>query len=228
MHSGSGMLSDLEVIAIHGWAFDRNCWKGWRDLLPANTDFSCYDRGYFSHPFSTGFNGNRRRRILLLHSFGLHICDRELLESADLVAVFGGFRMFHPVTAQFRRRSRLILQRMKQKLPEQPDVVLNEFWRNTYYPVEPPRIDHVNQNVGLLLEDLELLGRSELDIKCIGIAKKFCILHGSKDRIVPKAKGRELFNLLYDRASYLEVKNAGHALPMTHSDQCWSFIKTNI
>ncbi len=217
-----------QVLAWHGWAFDRTCWNPWERLFTDQFSVSLWDRGYWGSPKKVEQEDNANKRILLTHSFGLHLCPNRQLKKADVIVIFGGFREFHPIAAQFRRRSKLILNKMIKSMQEDPEKVLKEFIDNAFEPAEAPQIDFVNFDIAKLLHDLHALNKSTLNIEPLQQAQKICILHGSSDGIVPKTKGRELYNIFRDKASYFEVKNAGHALPFTHMEQCWAFIQPEL
>jgi len=214
-----------EVAAYHGWGFDRYCWEPWRDVIPPDIDLSCFDRGYFGDSESVEFGDYGAARIVFAHSYGLHLCPVQMLSKADLLVVFGGFITFHPHAARYRRRSRLVLREMIRQMEQKPTDVLHEFWKNAYHPQPPPDLEHGQMYKSLLLDDLQNLDESTLDIETLKKPGKICILHGSSDGIVPKAKGRGLYGKFSDQSSYFEVKEAGHALPFTHPDQCWAFLK---
>lgn len=217
-----------EFLAFHGWAFDRHCWDSWKGTVPGGCKFKSFDRGYFNGVQNVNFSENSSARIIFTHSYGLHMCPPELLGRADLLIIFGGFLTFHPQAARFRRRSRLVLQQMIKQFQDTPGAVLKEFWNNTYHPRPAPDFEPDEFNRGRLLNDLRSLNESKLETGSLKMPGKICILHGSRDGIVPKAKGRELYNKFRDKGSYFEVKEAGHALPFTHMEQSWNFIKPKI
>lgn len=222
------MNDNLNVLTWHGWGFDRSCWDCWEQQLSETFTFNKYDRGYRGSPQPVNVNGADNFSIILTHSFGLHLCPDEQLSNADLLVIFGGFREFHPVAAQFKRRSRLVLNNMLQQLQENPQKVLTEFMSNTYKPADPPAINVDEFDIENLYHDLQALNRSSLPIEPLKKARKVCILHGSEDAIVPRVKGRDLYEILQQNASYFELKEAGHALPFTHTEQCWAFIEPEL
>lgn len=222
------MKTKAQLLAWHGWAFDRTCWKPWKNFLTNGITLKLGDRGYWGNPQTPKLKDDNVTNIIFVHSFGLHLCPNEQLKSADVVVIFGGFREFHPVATQFKRRSKLILNKMIQTLQEEPQQVLEEFMENAYKPDKAPDLDESSFNADQLLHDLHTLNQSTLDVEPLKEAQKICILHGSLDAIVPKSKGRELYNIFQENASYFEVKGAGHALPFTHLEQCWAFIKPEI
>ena len=121
-----------------------------------------------------------------------------------------------------------MLRQMIKKFRLEPEEVLKDFYRNS--SMSPERIPELSDEFRdqRMLNDLNVLDEVELNPGMLKSAELICILHGSQDRIVPKSKGRELYTLLRDRARYFEVKEAGHALPFTHLEQCWSFIEPEL
>lgn len=218
------MNDKIEVIAVHGWAFDRTCWSPWKDMIADIGLFKTYDRGYYGDPREVTFLEESSLKILFAHSYGLHLCPADQLEKANLIVIFGGFTTFHPRAAKFKRRSRMVVRQMIQKFQEHPETVLDSFWKNAFYPEQAPGADFEGYKKSLLMEDLQELDRTMLEIKPMKMADKICILHGSKDGIVSKSKGRELYNQVPEKTTYFEIKEAGHALPFTRPEQCMAFI----
>lgn len=223
-------MTKAEAIAFHGWAFDSGCWEPWNQLLnEEQVELECAERGYFgSGRMVPVFSDESKPKVILTHSFGLHLCNKKHLGQANLLVIFNGFFEFHPVAAQYRRRSRMVVQQMIDRLQAQPRKVLEEFYKNTFLPQQPPPVSYGEASVEHLLEDLKRLNSSKADIAGVKKADKICILHGSEDRIVPHTRGRQLYELLGDRCRYFEIQDAGHGLPFTHTEECWQFIKTEI
>lgn len=217
------------IIGFHGWGFNAGCWDEWKKNVGNDFNFFAFERGYFSDDETTpGFPTHSSVNIIFSHSYGLHLCPDQLLKQADLLFIFGGFRHFHPVAAQFRRRSKMMLNQMIDRLEENPRHVLKEFYANTYAPRNSVPLPEGELNQQLLQDDLVKLGEQKIDIEKLKSVRKIGILHGSKDGIVPRAKGRELCDMLSDRAKYFEVKQSGHALPFTDRGPCWSIIEAEI
>lgn len=212
-------MTEHQILAYHGWGFDAGAWQGWRERLPEEVSLEAFDRGYFGRPRQPGFSG-RGTRVVLAHSFGLHLVPRETLQQADLLAVMAGFRSFHPRAARFRRRSRQVLAQMCGRFEEEPESVLRKFYANTWHPATPPQMDLEGMDRELMKDDLEKLGESTLEAEPLAAAGRVCIFHGTDDLIVPKSKGRDLYGSLEPQARYFEVRHAGHALPFAHAGQC--------
>lgn len=221
-------MADCQFVAFHGWAFDYEFWKPWSRKLSEYGTFHASDRGYFDHPRKVSLDDEGGPVILITHSLGLHFIDKSMFERADLLIITGGFLYFHPYAAQYKRRSRLVVQEMVNELEVNPEKVLYRFYQNSYAPEPIPNIEFTDINIELLLNDLRLLQESELDVELLKKANKVCILHGSEDQIVPYKKGRQIYNQLQEYSQYFEIKNAGHALPYTHARQCLEFVVPEI
>lgn len=216
------------IIAYHGWGFDRTCWQPWKNLLAQRgDDLITSDRGYF-HSSSLPLTSPTAdyRTILIAHSYGLHLCPSEQLQRADLLVLFSSFLAFHPQSKVKRRRSLLMLSQMMTQFETSPQSVLETFRTKCYYPVPWERSSDSNKalNSELLLHDLKDLNICSLDVSLLKKIPKILILHGAQDRIVSVEKGRELFEHLPDNSQYIEIEQAGHGLPFTHIDTCWSWI----
>lgn len=216
-------MADCQFFAFHGWGFAGSDWQSWRSNLSEYGTFQTYDRGYFTDPNEITLSRDSLT-VLISHSFGLHFIEQPFFEQADLLIVNSGFLYFHPYTAQYKRRSRLILQEMINSMEVKPEEVLQEFYENCYPPKNFPGREIVDLDHQLLLDDLQKLQSSEMDPQLLKKVGKICILHGSDDRIVPKRKGREIYTQFGEKSRYFEVKGAGHALPFTHHRQCLDFI----
>ncbi|MDZ7680616.1 MAG: alpha/beta hydrolase [Fodinibius sp.] len=221
-------MANCQFITFHGWAFDRRFWEPWHHHLSELGDFRAYDRGYFGNSQNIEEQTSADKIVLITHSFGLHLVEDWLFEQADLLVICGGFLYFHPYAAQYKRRSRLILQEMINNLEVKPKEVLRKFYQNCYAPQDAPEIAFEGLNQQLLLNDLRRLQNSDLDQQKLKKADKICILHGSDDHIVPNKKGRQIYTQLQRKGQYFEIKDAGHALPSTHHQQCLEFLRPEI
>lgn len=215
------------IIAYHGWGFDQTCWQPWKDLLAQHgEDLLMSDRGYFNSPALPIAPNINYRIILLVHSYGLHLCPSEQLRRADLLVVFSSFLSFHPQLEAKKRRSLSMLAQMTTQFKTNPQSVLESFQMKCYHPVLWERSSNSTQalNSELLLHDLKCLNACSLEVSFLKKIPKILILHGVQDRIVSVEKGREISAHLPDNSQYIEIEQAGHALPFTHIDACWSWI----
>lgn len=215
------------IIAYHGWGFDRACWQPWKDLFAQQgEDLLMSDRGYFNAPSLPVMPITDHKTIVLVHSYGLHLCPLEQLQRAELLVLFSSFLSFHPWSESKRRRSHLMLAQMMTQFEANPQSVLEKFKAKCYHPVSWERSSDSSTalNSELLLRDLEDLNICSLDVALLKKIPKILILHGVQDRIVSVEKGQELSEHLPDNSQYIEIEQAGHGLPFTHTDTCWSWI----
>ncbi|MCO6441208.1 MAG: alpha/beta hydrolase [Nitrococcus mobilis] len=214
-----------EILAFHGWGFDRNAWSVWPPYLASSWRLQAFDRGYYGKPYDPVFSDPNARKIIFTHSYGLHLCPQQQLESCDLLVVFSGFLHFHSETLRLQGKSRLILQRMQKQFALEPGAVMRRFMQRCYAPARYE--DHLNREFDRdrLAEDLRLLGHSRMAAATLEKARRVIVLHGSEDRIVPSSQGRALFDTLQPQARYHEIEGAGHALPFSHPQQCWAILE---
>lgn len=235
------MSEQTEIIAYHGWGFDQSCWQEWQILCQScGIKFQCFDRGYFGQPQYPVFEAEPNssdssaagcRKIVFAHSYGLHLCPIEHLHRADVLVVFSSFYGFHPDREPAKRRSIAMLNQMQQQFKHHPQPVLHNFKLKCYHPLTcPPAFPRI-VNGDLLLHDLEALNVSRWNFPELTPASRVMILHGSSDRIVGSHQGQALCEQLSIQhqaieVQYIEIQQAGHALPFTHLHDCWSFIRS--
>lgn len=219
------MRLQAEILAFHGWGFDRNAWSVWRDYLVPSCRLQAFDRGYYGQPHNSEFTEPDTRKIIFVHSYGLHLCPPRQLESCDLLVIFNGFIHFHPQSPRPQKRSRLILQRMQDRFAIEPVAVVGDFMRRCYAPAMYE--DHLGSEPDLnrLAEDLRVLDQTRIAMTALEEVPYIQILHGTEDRIVPNRQGRALFEALRPQARYHEIEGAGHGLPFSHTPHCWSILE---
>jgi pimeloyl-ACP methyl ester carboxylesterase len=213
-------MAAVEIVAQHGWGFGAWCWDGWRNLLPEGFVLHCLDRGYFgqlSAPEAVPLPD-----IAIVHSLGLHLLPQRILDQAKLIVVLGGFRHFHSQRENLGRRSRRIVEQMLRRLESEPEALLEDF----YARCGAAKIDEVRMPVDVerLREDLQLLQQSVLQEALLPCSAEFMVLHGKDDRVVPLERAEDLYRSLSGSA-LIVFPDAGHALPLTHSHQCWREIE---
>lgn len=230
MHSEKENQLDLEIIAYHGWGFDSTFWKDWVLSLNKNIQFKPADRGYFLEEKRPRFSEESKHRVLFLHSYGLHWCPHENIEQATCIVIFNGFIEFHPKKKQDRNRSVKVLQKMISEFNNNPEAVLNKFWKNSFFPAQDKEtcIPKGKPDTELLLSDLKALNNSTFDLKQLKNGTPTMSLDGGSDRILTHNRGKKFTELTDGNAVYHFIKEAGHGLPVTHFRDCWSFINAMI
>ncbi len=208
----------VDVVAQHGWGFGAWCWDRWQDALPDDFALHCPDRGYFGPALAVA----AQPRIVLAHSFGLHLLAPQLCAAAELIVIISGFRRFHSPSTRQARRSRRTVEQMLVRLEREPAALLADFYARCGAPQDsrwPGAID-----ASSLRRDLQLLQKSVLELAAIPVAAQVLILHGSRDRVAPVERAEELRELLPNSALAI-VAEAGHALPLTHARACWERVE---
>lgn len=228
MHFETGNQLDLEIIAYHGWGFDSGFWKNWKKIIPPETEFKTADRGYFFSKNQPSFSNTRKWNVLFTHSFGLQWCSEENLKQAHFIIIFNGFKKFHPLSEEANTRSKKVLQKMISGFQKNPELVVRQFWKNTFSPQKIAYAPTLKFNKNLLLEDLRKLDRSDFDIKCLSNESKIISIEGGKDKILMYRQGKAFTENFQGNAVYHFIKEAGHGLPVTHLADCWSFINAMI
>ncbi len=209
-----------EIIAYHGWGFDRNCWKKWQEILSSNFKFKTYDRGYFGKSYTPYFDETEDIKIIFAHSFGLHLCPLETLKKADLLILFNSFAKFHPEGEKQRKRSKNALQLMINEFDNNPKTVLESFYKKCYSPFVSVNPNYDSVDWEKLRKDLELLNTSIVDINILKKVPKIYIIQSSKDRIFNPSYGQEFFNKVNQNSKYFTIEELGHTLPFTDIKSC--------
>ncbi|MDJ0598198.1 MAG: alpha/beta hydrolase [Crocosphaera sp.] len=213
-----------EIIAYHGWGFDRNFWKNWQSILLANFQFKAYDRGYFQDKNCPKFEDTNLNKIIFAHSFGLHLCPLEQIKQANILILFNSFDEFHPENDKQRKRSKYALKLMINEFRNNPKTVLASFYKKCYYPFSSIEPNYKNANWEKLEQDLNLLDTSRLDINILKKIPKIYIIYGSKDRIYIASYSQKFHKKLSQNSEYYEIKDAGHALPFTDTKSCLTIV----
>lgn len=212
--------SPVQWILQHGWGFDASCWERWHRLIPACDKIHLGERGYFCKPFDMpNFEKIDSLKILVTHSLGLHFVSDGLISKADLLVIIGGFVSFHPEDMGQYQRSYKRVELMQEQLQHDPDLVLSDFYRRCFYPHLPEKKGEKDINHELLTKDLLLLHQPRK------INPRRClIIHGEHDSVVSTKKAKNLQEEIKDSQCVI-VEGGGHALPITHAEQCYQLIK---
>ena len=128
-----------QIITQHGWAFDSSLWKELKKIyIKNNWIWQDNERSYFNKTFASpkwiNNNSYKRKNIIITHSLGIHLIDKNTLINASHAIFINSFYQFIPDN----KDKKLIiksLERMKKKLNTQEiKPMLNEFYKNSYFP----------------------------------------------------------------------------------------------
>ena len=210
------MNGSANVLLHHGWGWDRSIWATW-DNRCFGGELRCADRGYFGSAIDPG-----RAEIVVAHSLGLHLLQD--LNGVRLLVVLSGFRAFHAADALQGVKTRRKIARMLKRLPVQPLELLSDFRARCYHPYRPEPASIRAPCIDLLRTDLELLDSHCLPISRLEQIPEILIVHGAEDIITPPERAGDLHHQLPNSQLQI-IPGAGHALPLTHGDECRLVIK---
>lgn len=209
----------LQLIAMHGWAGDQRGWAPFASAAAAQGwSWRNGERGYGHLAATMPGWGASGRRVLVVHSLGLHLLPAELLAEAEGVILLASFGRFVPEGAA-GRTLQTGLRAMAQALKgDGADSMLREFLRRAAAPTpaDPATLgigDRPVPEVGraLLRADLDLLGRTCGLPEAFPAAARVLIVEAGQDQIVvPQA--RQLLREALPQADLLHLAGEGHCL----------------
>lgn len=215
------------VLAYHGWGFNPSIWKSLEHELSPFVDFDAANRGYFSDSYLPSWNGSTEtENVLLVHSYGLHWVDQEVIQKADHLVILGGFLNFHPNSEKEHKRSKLTLRKMQSQFVDAPEKVLSTFYKQVFHPEQASMDVPGNFRHDLLLSDLGDLDRDNRNNAEIFDMNSITIIHGAEDQIVSNEVARNMYSKLRLRSQYFEIKKAGHGIPVTHSSKIFEILNS--
>lgn len=219
------------IYAQHGWGFDSSAWHSWLEHIPQEWVFETAERGYFgSTPKQTSMwpQDAAAQRVVVAHSFGLHLVAPEIMRMADALVIISGFKRFHISENAASVRA---VRRMQRRLHDDSEGLLEDFYNqcygnNAFEPSKPTSIPRpVNQ---VLANDLSLLNTSMVPHSELKRFPMVIILHGDRDQVVSSVHAVQLAELLVDQSSLFFCHGAGHALPFTHPAWCINRIRETL
>jgi hypothetical protein len=210
--------NQIELVLVHGWGFDLNCWEPWHSLAGNQLTQLFYDRGYFGAPNRLDvLMPTDRTRVVVAHSLGAHFLTSEILDDAQLLVIIAGFGQYHDGFSD-QRRSRATTEAMRRKVSRSPLTVVSDFHNRCGYTTVFIA-DTSTFHTDLLATDLDLLDEHRLDLKALSKIPKTLLLHGGVDEINPLQNSELLRDAL--PGAILKVHpEAPHALPFTHARWC--------
>lgn len=215
------------VLAYHGWGMSPAIWHPLQSELEPFVRFEAANRGYFSNSYIPSWDdSSESENLLLVHSYGLHWCDQEVLKNADHLVIIGGFLNFHPNSGQEYKRSKMVLRKMQSQFVDSPEKVLDKFNEQVFHPYEPKIDVPKNLSHDLLLSDLGDLDRDNRENADIFDMNSITIIHGAEDQIVDNELARDMYSKLRLRSQYFEIKKGGHGIPFTHSSKIFEILNS--
>ncbi len=218
-----------EIIAMHGWAGDRNQWSKWIDL------FSCFnwvwqtaERGYKDvSPFMPKWNNDSYqpalKKVAICHSLGSHLIDKKVLCSATHVVLINSFSRFIP-SGKESRSIRMALNRMMNAIntPNEPSM-LRKFHIKAHKPNDINMESNETNPLFIsdsgrlrLKNDLKLLMNSDSLPTGLNTNAKVLVINSQKDYILAnqtKEKlAEDLIEYLKEKPTILNIQDEGHSI----------------
>lgn len=226
----NGVNREIEIIAFHGWGLSSHFWNEWKSLIPDNVSFVSANRGYFNDPETPAFSRGSHFKLLMVHSFGLHWCPHDLFLKANAIAIFNSFEQLQPAEGTHALTMQKVLNNMVHTFQSDPDLVLSKFFNNVFYPEKkiPEILPVGSMNKELLLKDLEIMSKTIFDLNVLDRTKPIMYIEGGRDKILQIPRAERFAQLSGGNFISHFIKQAGHALPVTHFQESWSYISTMI
>lgn len=211
----------IEIHAFHGWGFDALFWDNFKSLIPPEIVFKTADRGYFGNGSIPDFENESTYKLLMTHSYGLHWVPVDKYQEYEVIIIINGFDDFLSSDLIKRKKEERVLKRMIHQFEKSPKSVLSLFYENCFNPEKSTFQTQVNFNHELLLSDLTQLLSTK--IKFDPSLYKMISIDGEKDIIKSVSINKQLGSEYFSN-QMLTIQNAGHAIPIVNSSECWSFL----
>ena len=217
-----------QFISQHGWAFDSSLWMELKNIyIEDNWIWQDNERGYFNKtclsPKWIKDNSLNRKRVIIIHSLGIHLIDRNILLNASHVIFINSFYNFIPDNKD-RKLIIKSLERMKKKLNKQEvKNMLNEFYKNSFFPNEinlnnkkkfASKFD--NANISYLKNDFCKLNINDKPSLLISKDCNVLIIKSINDRILNHNSSISFIESIRKTQTHepriLEIENEGHII----------------
>ena len=217
-----------QIISQHGWAFDSSLWKELKKIYIKNKwIWQDGERGYFNKtlvsPKWINNNSNKGKNIIIIHSLGIHLIDKNTLINASHAIFINSFYQFIPDNKD-RKLIIKSLERMKKKLNKQEvKLMLNEFYKNSFFPNEInlnyKKIIYSkfnNANLSFLKSDFNKLTINDKQPLIVSKDCNVLIIKSINDRILNHNSSNSFIESLNksqtQKPRILELENQGHII----------------
>jgi len=216
-------VHNLGNIILPGWAVDTALYTA----VSESPDV-VYDFGFFSGKASglpPVFDSEIKNMcaspcIITAHSLGSILAFRKIsgLRNVKALIVCSGFAKFAKAADNLSGQPAEAIQAMKKQLRSNPAGLLKSFYRNMSFPSKHEFNVPETLDIPALDAGLDILLGCDCRASLAEIKIPVLVIHGREDRIVNVKMAEELAGNI--RFSRLHVfKNAGHAVPFTHSNE---------
>ena len=217
-----------QVITQHGWGLDQSFWDSYKYEFQKNGwHWQDNERGYFSKNITQSKwiknNFNDQIKMVLCHSLGLNLIQRNILDEASHVVFINSFVNFLP-SSKKRDLIYRSLKRMEKKIKSfEAEIMLKEFMRRSFSPnnmtknfqnVFYKNLECLNNN--LLLTDLKKLYTDTNSFKSFEKNCNVIVINSKKDLILDQDSSNNFFEFLNKtltkKPTLIELSNQGHCL----------------
>ena len=217
-----------QIITQHGWAFDSSLWKELRETyIRNNWIWQDGERGYFNKtlvsPKWINNNSNKGKNMIIIHSLGIHLIDKNILMNASHAIFINSFYQFIPKNKD-RKLIIRSLERMKKKLNNHEiKFMLNEFYKNSFFPNEI-NLNHQktisskfdNANISHLKSDFDKLRINNKPPLLVSQDCNVLIIKSISDQILNNNSSTSFIELMCKtqtkKPMILEIENHGHII----------------
>ena len=217
-----------QIISQHGWAFDSSVWKELKNIyIDNNWIWEDNERGYFNKksvsPKWVNNNSLNKKRVIIIHSLGIHLIDKNILLKASHAIFINSFYNFIPDSKDRKLISRS-LEIMKKKLNNKEiKLMLYEFYKNSFFPIEinlnykkTISSKFENANISLLKSDFNKLSISDKPPLLVSKDCNVLIIKSINDQILNHNSSESFIELMSKRQiqkpKILELENQGHII----------------
>ena len=217
-----------QIITQHGWGLDQSFWDSYKVEFQENGwHWQNNERGYFSKNVTQSkwikSNLNDQIKMVLCHSLGFHLIQRNLLDEASHIVFINSFNNFLP-SSKKRNFIYKSLKRMEKKIMSfEAENMLKEFVCRSFLP-NNMTVNFENmfyENLGflnnnLLLNDLKKLYTDKNSFKSIDKDCNVIVINSKKDLILDQDSSNNFIELLNKtltkKPTVIELSNQGHCL----------------
>ena len=216
-----------QIISQHGWAFDSSLWKELKKIYRKNKwIWQDSERGYFNRALVSPKwinNSHNQKRVIIIHSLGIHLIDKNILLNASHAIFINSFYNFIPENKD-RKLIERALEKMNNKFNKiEIKFMLNEFYKNSFLPnkidlnyKKAISIKFDNANISYLKNDFKKLSIQD---KPPLLVSKNCnvLIIKSSDDLILNHNSSTIFTELMSKTqtkkpTIIEVENQGHII----------------
>ena len=217
--------ASVELYFMHGWGFNSQIWQEWTLPSLGNVVRNKFDRGYFSKANMTFPLDSHALRVLIVHSFGLHMVPKELFAKIDFLVLISSFNNFLTNSNDDRvQKKKLAI--MRRKFSTHPKEVLADFYLECGIDAvkEAAFVTFETLNQDFLKTDLDLLVTSSFDLALLSSIPRILLLHGENDRVVSINQSKILQSKLSNSHLFI-IPQGEHALPLLNYRECADLVE---